>query len=144
MAGANWARKGRTRPDPRLIEDHEILTQYGQEGPDGSEFKGQPRFDDAGERDLSMLLGKMDAAEALGYIASHKTVSDRDSVRYFQVGALRESGYVITHTPSLKNPYHISVTAPEDCDPRQWWKEEGEPLLRLLRQTTTDDQEGDG
>lgn len=91
-----------------------------------------------------MLVGKMDPQQALSYIASHKSVSDHDSVRYFQVGDLRERGYVITHTPTLKNPYHISVSAPGDCDPRKWWSEQGEPLLELLRTTPVDEQEGEG
>lgn len=144
MAGANWARKGQSRPDAREIGDEEILTQYGQEGPDGEKFRGQPRFDDTGEQELSMLVGKMTVKEALSYIASHKTVSPNDSVRYFQVGALRERDYVITHTPSRKNPYHISVSAPEGCDPRKWWSSEGEPMLEILRLSDADEQEGKG
>lgn len=83
-----------------------------------------------------MLVGKMSAEAALGYIASHRTSSPRDTVRYFQVGVLRERGYVITHTPSPKNPYHVSVTAPEGRDPRAWWRDEGEPMLELLRMET--------
>jgi hypothetical protein len=133
LARANWVNKGQKRPEARHIEDDEILTQYGQTGPDGDQFHGQPRFDGNGETDLSMLVGKFDAGEALGLIAGHKAASDRDSARYFQVGALRARGYQVTHTPNRKNVYHSSVTAPAGCDPREWWNQEGGPLLDLLR-----------
>jgi hypothetical protein len=140
LARANWAKRGKARPPARDIADEEYLTQYGQEGSEGSQFRGQPRFDQTGEQDLSMLVGKFSAQEALELIASHRSVTPRDSVRYFLVKDLRERDYVITHTPTLKNPYHISVAAPDGVDAREWWTAQGEPMLELLRLTDADEQ----
>lgn len=133
MAGAKWVKKGREPLPGRHIQNDEILSQYGMKGSEGNEFRGQPRFDDTGEQELSMLVGKMSRKDAHDYVAGHRALSNRDSVRYFRVGDLRDRGYVITHTPTQQNPYHISVAAPADCDPRTWWTSEGEPILEILR-----------
>lgn len=130
MAGVHWARK-RPALRARWIEDDEVLTQYGQEGPDGSCFRGQPRFND-GEVELSMIVGKLTPKQALSLIASHRLACPMDAVRYFRVADLREREYVVRHTPSRNNPDHVSVTAPDGCSPQVWWSSQGEPILELL------------
>lgn len=141
MGNTSWSKK-RPIATVRDIGDDEILTQYGQEREDGRGFRGQPRFD-RDERDVSMIAGKLSVIEAIRLISSRSTLAPQDAVRHFSVGALREADYVVVHTPTKRNPDHVSVIAPEGSNAQDWWSRQGEPMLELLVLDGTHTEEGD-
>jgi hypothetical protein len=127
--GKSWARR-RPAVTVRELGDDETLTQYGQVRPDGDNFRGQPRFAQ-GETEVSMIAGRRTVVDAVGLIASHRAIKPDDAVRYFTVGVLREADYVVSHTPTGRNPDHVSVSAPEGHNAKDWWESQGEPMLEL-------------
>lgn len=96
--------------EPEPLLDSEELTQYGREGT-SPVFRDAPRSSQ--ETELSMLRGHLSAAEAAIYVRKRSQADDRDQVRYTTVGRLRDLGFEVTHTPSRRNPDHVSVRVPE-------------------------------
>lgn len=140
MGNTDWSKKRRV-VTVRDINDDETLTQYGKEREDNQGFRGQPRFSQD-ERDVSMIAGKRSVVEALSLVTGRNTVGSGDAVRHFNVGALREADYVVRHTPTQRNPDHVSVIAPEGCNAEDWWRSQGEPMLVLLVLDGTHVEEG--
>lgn len=90
---------------PRLIGDDEELTQYGVTT---DPFRNQPRWRQ--EEAVSLLVGAWDSLEA-GYRVRGQALEDgTDAARYTTVGALRAKGFIVTNTPTKRNPDHVSVS----------------------------------
>ncbi|HEX7304197.1 hypothetical protein [Lentzea sp.] len=79
-----------------------------------------------------MIVGKLGVAGALSLVVGRNKVILQDAVRYFNVGRLREADYVVKHTPTPRNPNHVSVVAPEGVIAEDWWRDHGEPMLELM------------
>lgn len=74
------------------------------------DFRDGPR---SRERDLSVLRGQLTVTEALKRVVQTfgPEKVESSSVRYANVGVLRDSGFVVWHTPRrrIKNDIHASI-----------------------------------
>jgi hypothetical protein len=92
------------------IPDGAVLTQYGSAAvPDGQVFRSKPRH--PREFELSMLLGDVGLDAAVKYVRK-RAVEPNDRIRTTTAGKLRELGFRVIHTPSVRIPIHVSVTVP--------------------------------
>lgn len=69
---------------------------------------------------MSMLLGHVDGVAAAVVVLRRHSPFPRP--RYVKVGALRDKGFIVTHTPSMHNVLHVSIHPPQDADglPLDW------------------------
>lgn len=109
---SNWKIAQAAKVTPRVIQDHEVLTQFGIH-PNDPVFRRAPRF--PGEHDLSLLLGRYSAKDA-GWRVLKRAPGKNARVRYVTAGALRARKFIVTHTPNLKNPDHVSVTVADSSN----------------------------
>jgi hypothetical protein len=95
----------------RELQDDEVVVQIGFVGVDGETFHNCPRAvrdDDA----LSVVLGLRSTADAVRAAFGREASPGYEVSRSSTVGRLRAKGFVVTHSPSRKNPNHASVTDP--------------------------------
>jgi hypothetical protein len=90
-------------PRPRGIEDDEVLTHYGID----MAFRTTPRW--RIEASMSLILGRLTGEEAGNRVLKRAIGDGHDSARYTTAGKLRRAGFVVEHTPHVKNPDHVSV-----------------------------------
>jgi len=97
--------------DPEQIGDEEPLTQYGRADSDehcsDSRFRCIPRFED-GEQDVSLLRGQLSVEEA-AWAVCRRAARPGDLVRHTTAQALRNAGFLVSHTPTRRNKGHVSV-----------------------------------
>jgi hypothetical protein len=90
----------------RWVPPGNILTQYGTET-----FREEPRFDALPpmvEVEVSMILGRRSVADA-ARIVTKRPPRPNATVRYFRTDDLYLNGYSVAHTPTERNPGHVSV-----------------------------------
>lgn len=108
---------------PRELQPDEPVTQFGTRSDAGVQldppFQNRPRPCDTDG--ISVILGRLSAAEAMPLVRTIKRLRPGDGVRYSTVGNLRGAGFVVTHTPSGRNSRHASVSLPSD-----WGDDAGE------------------
>lgn len=109
--------------EPREIADDEELTQYGRvtSAPANPDHPGIPTFRiapraDADSDGLSLMLGHQTADEMVRAVRRFPKLTSDDRVRYVTAGRLRDAGFVVRHTPTRKNPGHVSVTKDGEWD----------------------------
>jgi hypothetical protein len=88
------------------------LTQYGDTWDQG--FRCRPRASDLDG--VSVLLGRLTLAQAARYVRRDGRARRGDAVRYTEVGCLEDEGFVVVHTPTRRNPLHVSVQSPPGWD----------------------------
>lgn len=66
------------------------------------------------ERALSVIAGRVDVVVAATRFRGNFV--NGDVVRFAQAVTLRSRGFVLTHTPSIRNPDHVSVTYRDGWD----------------------------
>lgn len=94
----------------RPIQDSETLTHYGTTT---EEFRNEPRW--ATESELSLIVGGVDPLLAGDIVRPSGALNDgTDSARYTTAGALRAEGFDVRHSPTRRNPDHVSVGWPGD------------------------------
>lgn len=104
--------------DPHDIPDEADLTQYGESGSDGLQFRSELRIAE-GETELSLILGKVDRRAAATLIT--KCWRSTAAVRHTTAGQLRRRGFLVRHTPSPENRLHVSVWPPmQGREPIEW------------------------
>lgn len=59
---------------------------------------------------MSLLLGRFTAEEAGNRVLKAALGNGRDSARYTTAHKLRAAGFIVEHTPNVKNPDHVSVS----------------------------------
>lgn len=104
------------RTERREILDDEPLTQYGYMGV----FRNALRVDIL-EPELSLLAGRLTGAEAGAIVRNDQTViqfPEGHGARHTTAGTLRAAGFMVFHSPSKKNPRHVSAQWPESWDDR--------------------------
>lgn len=91
------------------------LTQYGQMTPlAGDAFKDRLNTE-AGEEELSLILGAVDAVAASALVRKYVI---RDAIRRLTTaGELRQRKFRVKHTPTRQNYLHVSVWPP---DGKEW------------------------
>jgi hypothetical protein len=90
------------------------LTHYGQDSPlSARQFKNRPEVED-GETELSLILGKVDAAAASVLVT--KILLPYAFRRVTTVGALRNQGFRVEHTPTMGNRLHVSAYLPDGAE----------------------------
>lgn len=88
----------------RMVPPGEILTQYGT-----TWFRPEPRYDGPiVEVAVSMLLGVRDVDFAARAVTK-RPARPNATVRRFRTSDLWLNGYQLLHTPSERNPLHVSV-----------------------------------
>lgn len=94
----------------RDIADDEWVTQYGR-GEDGGfgTFRNSPRY--PRESEISMIWGRIGVDEA-AMIVTGRARSPLCRVRQCLAGDLRRRGFKVVHTPTPRNPMHVSVYLP--------------------------------
>lgn len=106
------------KPEPQEIPDDAELTQFGEMGENGPEFRNRTR-PERGEPDMSLIWGKITAAAAS--VIVRRLVVPGAIVRYATAEAFRSKGFTVVHTPSKKNSQHVSVLPPTQSDnPVEW------------------------
>jgi hypothetical protein len=121
LRGARYGWSVPPVPDP--LPDETDLTQYGQREPVDSEgeearfadlptFRNRVRdFQNPPEVDISLIRGRIGEQDA-GKIVCRKYVRMAraiHAVRYTTAGELRSKGFIVTHSPTKRNPDHVSV-----------------------------------
>jgi len=106
-------------PPERCLSDDEYVTQLTDR--DGT-FRSAPRVQR--EVDFSVQRGELTLAETFSNVLGDASPLPEDlqgnDVRYAQVGALREAGFVVIHTRGrVKNGTHVSIV---------WMGEDGEDV----------------
>jgi hypothetical protein len=96
-------------PDSREVPDDAVLTQYGRRTTGQPTFRSAPRF--PAESELSMLWGEMPPLMAALAVRG-RIGDDNDRARACRAGGLRAAGFIVTNTPTKRNPDHISVSVP--------------------------------
>ena len=105
---------------PARLPADEVLTQYGRKNPGVPTFRDQPRIDrDSGQ--LSMIRGRMSVEKATRLVCDRRP-DGRDRVRYTTVGRLEKGGFGVGLSPTIRNPYHVSVGVPGGA--RRWTVEQ--------------------
>jgi hypothetical protein len=90
------------------------LTHYGTGSPwSARRFKDRPDLE-AGETELSLILGKVDAAAASVLVT--KLLFPDAFRRVTTVGALRNEGFRLEHSPTMGNRLHVSVYVPDGAE----------------------------
>jgi hypothetical protein len=90
------------------------LTHYGQDSPfSARRFKNRPEVED-GETEMSLILGKVDAAAASVLVT--KLLLPYAFRRVTTVGALRNEGFRVEHTPTMGNRLHVSASVPDGAE----------------------------
>lgn len=106
------------KPEPRDLPDDTELTQFGEMGAMGAEFRNRTR-PERGEIDMSLILGRVDAATASKAV---RRISVANAiVRYSTAGTFRAKGFTVTHTPTPKRANHVSVFPPMIGDKLAEW-----------------------
>ncbi|GAB1694288.1 hypothetical protein KRM28CT15_60910 [Krasilnikovia sp. M28-CT-15] len=108
------------RRPPRELAAETILAQYGREVDGQQTFRNGPRADR--ETSQSMTIGPC-SAEEVARIVLGRPVRASDRVRHTTVGELRAAGFVVTSTPTVRNPDHVSVAVPGNRVP---WNDQEE------------------
>lgn len=94
----------------RDILDDEALTQCGRVIEGGFSFNDRPRmFRDLPETALSLVRGELPASTAVARAFGRAYEADSDACRHTSAGTLRREGFRVEHTPSKRNPDHVSV-----------------------------------
>jgi len=96
-------------PSPRALSDDTVLSQYGRLDPKRATFRNGPRPDR--ETSQSMFIGACDVDQITRKVLGRPGQAS-DQVRHTTVGRLRAAGFVVTSTPGLRNPDHVSVAVP--------------------------------
>lgn len=102
-------KRGQRRPS-RPLDDLEVLTQFGcasnPQGRFGGICRSEPRnFEDA----LSLIRGDLSVAEAASRVRPSGENHEGDVVRKTRVGELRRLDFTVEHSPTKRNPDHVSV-----------------------------------
>lgn len=98
--------------DPREVA---WVSQFGRvDGEGNHEFREVPRFERINpiEFEVSMMRGHRTAEEvafAVRHMRAPERKRKRDRVRWFRTEALLNAGYFVMHTPTPRNPDHVSV-----------------------------------
>ncbi len=99
------------RAEPEQIGDAEVLTQYGRDYSNGDQvFRSRPRY--PREVELSMIRGRIGVEKATAYVRRGAPAGPSDRVRYTTAGVLRAAGFRVQHTPTARNPDHVSISVP--------------------------------
>lgn len=102
----------------RVIKNREYISQrvYRRQGQ--VVLLNRPRPQDVGR--LSAIVGKVTPAVAYELVRglSRRRIapSGVDGVRYSTAGRLRQAGFEVCNTPSLRNPDHVSISWPGSWD----------------------------
>jgi predicted fused transcriptional regulator/phosphomethylpyrimidine kinase len=87
------------------------LTQYGSTSGGKPAFRNCPREQDGDG--VSLIMGRVTAEEASLLVRGRPSFDKAsDRVRYTSVVRLRAAGFRVRHTPSQRNPRHVSVSRP--------------------------------
>ena len=122
--------------EPNEIPDDADLSQYGEQGAEGLEFRNSLRIEE-GETELSLILGKVDRRAAATLIT--KCWRPAAAVRHTTAAQLRARGFVVRHTPSLENRLHVSVWPPMlGREPVEW----DDDLVKAFDECFTEPQGG--
>lgn len=98
----------------RTLADSQELTQYGSStnpAHDDKPFRQKLRERDQGS--VSLMTGHCTPEEA-SLATGHIAAQPGDGARYTTAGELRAAGFTVTHSPTRRNPDHVSVAAPGD------------------------------
>ncbi|GGM32945.1 hypothetical protein GCM10011608_16780 [Micromonospora sonchi] len=97
------------------LRDDVDLTQYGE---DGEGFRSCLRVD-IGETEMSLIIGRQ-SKMAVALLVT-KAAPPWATARYTTVGALRQAGFEVVHSPTRGNPLHVSVFPPSGPHgPAEW------------------------
>lgn len=95
---------------PDEIDDNEWLSQYGtiHRLVDGEPFKCCPPYD---QEELSMVRGRCTPDEVATSVNPRRTTgaAPGEGVRHATAGELRDAGFRVWHSPTRRNPDHVSV-----------------------------------
>ncbi len=101
---------------PEELEDDELVTQRVARGLDAPPEYNQPKYPEEFPA-VSVIRGALTPEEALRRVRKGMSTATRDDgVRRATVGTLRDAGFILTHTPTNRNPDHVSVTYPGDWE----------------------------
>jgi hypothetical protein len=106
---------GKVSPlEPEELDDGEWLTQRIARGRDAPPEIDRPRPQD---RDgVSASRGRKTPAEMYHVVRKGGHCGPDDGVRHARVGALRDAGFKVRHSPNQRNPDHVTISYPGDWD----------------------------
>ncbi|WP_210502798.1 hypothetical protein [Nocardioides xinjiangensis] len=104
--------EGPSKLQPDRLGDDEVVTQRIAKGAGSPPVINAPRPKDQGR--VSVIRGRKSPSQAYHLVRKGGSCGPDDGARYAEVGALRDAGFIVTHTPNNRNPDHCSVAYPSD------------------------------